>query len=558
MLFIFDFDYTLVDTSKGIIKSFNYAFQNTIGKTFSDGLISNTIGWGLKEAFYELSGNDSEEDYKVFYKYFMECSSKCMTEEAKVFTDTLYVLKKLKEEQHKIAILSAKDTYTINKIAEKFQFKEYIDRIVGEDTVKNTKPNTEGVENIIKHFPTYNKDSICMVGDSIVDYNTAKNIGLKFIAVTTGKTTAEQFTDAGATLITKNLVETYELYKEMSSAKLFLSWSETMSKKVAEQFADLLCKVFGPSFKNKIFLSTKIEAGINWYNNINNNLENSSYGVCFVTYHNVKSVWMNYEVGGLSIGKTKNLTALLLNDNISLQNLPFGHRQTCQLTSDSVLTLVNNIAKTFRLKDVQNSDQALELIDEFIIKSKEITSKYWLDLHYLHDKSRQEEVATLLGLLNGYLSSNFVKSDFKLYINIQLCDFDNNKRKIMYEYPKNTQENKLYDLYFGDMGSLINTYSTTKQNLMNASQFKFIPLNYLDWLKQPEEYRQVVSPNLRFIAGFPIMFEGKIIGVMEIHFYSKEKNKSPFPQKFINILNSTTVTQACESYAILLSNILCK
>ena len=108
------------------------------------------------------------------------------------------------------------------------------------------------------------------------------------------------------------------------------------------------------------------------------------------------------------------------------------------------------------------------------------------------------------------------------------------------------------------MGNLIKTYSTTKQNLMNASQFKFIPLNYLDWLKQPEEYRQVVSQNLRFIAGFPIMFEGNIIGVMEIHFYSSEKNKSPFPQKFINILNSTTVTQACESYAILLSNILCK
>ncbi|MBQ9782629.1 MAG: HAD-IIIA family hydrolase, partial [Clostridia bacterium] len=189
MLFIFDFDYTLVDTSKGIIKSFNYAMQKTQGKTFSDGIISNTIGWNLKDAFSELSGAKTQEEYDDFYKYFMESSYECMSTEAKIYPDTLYVLKKLKDEGHKIAILSAKDTLTINKIAEKFQFKEYIDRVVGEDTVKNCKPNSEGVESIIKYFPTYTSDNICMVGDSIIDYQTAKNMGLNFIAVTTGKTT---------------------------------------------------------------------------------------------------------------------------------------------------------------------------------------------------------------------------------------------------------------------------------------------------------------------------------------------------------------------------------
>ena len=205
MLFIFDFDYTLVDTSKGIIKSFNYAMQKTQGKTFSDGIISNTIGWNLKDAFSELSGAKTQEEYDDFYKYFMESSYECMSTEAKIYPDTLYVLKKLKDEGHKIAILSAKDTLTINKIAEKFQFKEYIDRVVGEDTVKNCKPNSEGVESIIKYFPTYTSDNICMVGDSIIDYQTAKNMGLNFIAVTTGKTTLLKRTN----FIKKNQVQNY-------------------------------------------------------------------------------------------------------------------------------------------------------------------------------------------------------------------------------------------------------------------------------------------------------------------------------------------------------------
>lgn len=53
---LFDFDYTLADTSVGIVNSFHYAFDRLNIERKEEASIKKTIGMPLKAAFTALTG----------------------------------------------------------------------------------------------------------------------------------------------------------------------------------------------------------------------------------------------------------------------------------------------------------------------------------------------------------------------------------------------------------------------------------------------------------------------------------------------------------------------
>lgn len=189
---IFDFDYTLGDSSKGIILSINYALEKMgYTKAMEDEIIK-TIGMSLAKTYETLIGQNNQEEIKIFEKYFKEKADKVMVSNTCLYNGVTKLLGDLHNKGLKIAIATTKYHYRINQILKANNACHFIDDIVGGEDVTMPKPSPEGIYKIKEKFQV-NLKEILYIGDSIVDAETAKAAGTDFIAVLTGVTEPEEF-----------------------------------------------------------------------------------------------------------------------------------------------------------------------------------------------------------------------------------------------------------------------------------------------------------------------------------------------------------------------------
>ncbi|MCM1495855.1 MAG: HAD hydrolase-like protein [Bacteroides sp.] len=92
---IFDFDYTLGDSTNGIALSINYALEELGYATPDIADIKKTIGLSLKETFFELTSNNNSDEAEQFIKLFKEKADNVMVTNTKLYTGVTDVLQKL-------------------------------------------------------------------------------------------------------------------------------------------------------------------------------------------------------------------------------------------------------------------------------------------------------------------------------------------------------------------------------------------------------------------------------------------------------------------------------
>jgi phosphoglycolate phosphatase len=190
--YIFDFDYTLGDSTNGIVTSVNYALTQMNLLTFAKDDIRKTVGMSLSDTFTYLTKNSGQEERARFVQLFKEKSDEIMTENTELFPDTINVLSHLKSKGMKTGIVTTKYHYRIVEILNKFHINHLIDIIIGGEDVKNAKPHPEALLAAIEKL-NVPKNSVLYVGDSIIDAKTAQNANAAFIAITTGTTSEDEF-----------------------------------------------------------------------------------------------------------------------------------------------------------------------------------------------------------------------------------------------------------------------------------------------------------------------------------------------------------------------------
>lgn len=206
---IFDFDYTLGNSTSGIVISANYALGKLGYEPRNTVDIKNTIGLTLKETFYALTSSVDLNEAAQFVEFFKQKADSVMVDNTELYAGVKEVLKKLKTKGYKTAIVTTKYHYRIDQILRKFDANELIDIIVGSDDVKIEKPNPEGLLWAIEHLDVKLED-VLYVGDSIVDAMTAENAKVDFAAVLTGTTTREDFDNYNSVYIGDNVSKVYE------------------------------------------------------------------------------------------------------------------------------------------------------------------------------------------------------------------------------------------------------------------------------------------------------------------------------------------------------------
>lgn len=205
---IFDFDYTLGDSTNGIALSINYALEKLGYEAKEITTIKKTIGLSLKDTYTVLTKRKNIEEAEQFSQLFKEKADQVMVENTQLYKGVKEVLQSLKMNGYKIAIVTTKFHYRIEQILDKFLATDLIDLIVGLEDVKEAKPNPEGLNYAISKLKV-KKDEILYVGDSVVDAETAQNAKVHFAAVLTGTTKREEFDSYSKVYVSESVEEIY-------------------------------------------------------------------------------------------------------------------------------------------------------------------------------------------------------------------------------------------------------------------------------------------------------------------------------------------------------------
>ena len=187
--YIFDFDYTLVDSSRGIVTCFRHVLGNHGHTGVTDTEIKRTIGKTLEESFSILTGITEAGTLADYKREYVKAADVHMTANTFFFPETIEVLEALKSEGAVLGIVSTK---FILDLFEKTGHDGLVDFIVGGEDVKAAKPDPEGLLLAIGRASGGGKSEVLYVGDSVVDAATAQAAGTDFSGVLHGMTTREE------------------------------------------------------------------------------------------------------------------------------------------------------------------------------------------------------------------------------------------------------------------------------------------------------------------------------------------------------------------------------
>lgn len=191
-LYLFDFDYTLVNSEAAIVKCFHITLKKLGYEDVPDERIKKTIGLPILDAVKIIIPTEDDKEARHFLDNYRPEADRYMTPGTTFFPGAVETLRAIKATGAKIGIISNK---THRRIQEKFDVDhvpELIDLIIGSDDVKSHKPEPTGLLRAIEHFGV-KKSDVLYTGDSWVDAETAQNAGVDFLAVTTGTTPAADF-----------------------------------------------------------------------------------------------------------------------------------------------------------------------------------------------------------------------------------------------------------------------------------------------------------------------------------------------------------------------------
>lgn len=124
-------------------------------------------------------------------------------------------LKELKRMNLKLGLCTSNSEKAANYILQRFKIDEYFSIMVPRNRVKNVKPNTEQFEMALKNLGVEPQAAL-IVGDSIADMQSAKELKAIAVGFPTGFSATEQLKTSGANYIITALTDLPTLIKKLN------------------------------------------------------------------------------------------------------------------------------------------------------------------------------------------------------------------------------------------------------------------------------------------------------------------------------------------------------
>ena len=195
---IFDLDGTLLNTLEDLADAVNFVMRANRYPERTIEEVRCFVGNGIRRLMEQavpkhVIGEEFERVFEEFKKYYTEhCQIKtCAYEGIMPLLHCLY------EKGYEMAIVSNKNHAAVCELNDIY-FKEYIKVAIGQKDGIRKKPAPDTVIQALKELGK-DKEKAIYVGDSEVDFATAKNSGMDCALVTWGFRTVEELTEFSPT-----------------------------------------------------------------------------------------------------------------------------------------------------------------------------------------------------------------------------------------------------------------------------------------------------------------------------------------------------------------------
>lgn len=201
---IFDFDYTLADSSRGVAECINFALAELNLPQVPAVVAHRTIGLHLDDAFVQLAGERHAALKDEFRSLFARRADEVMNDLTVLFETVPPTVQRLKAQGKKLGIVSTKYRYRIEALLQRENLLGAFDVVSGGEDVARHKPDPEGLHQAVERLNSQLEESL-YVGDSVVDAAAARRAGIAFAAVLSGVTRREEFNAYPVAAIVENL-----------------------------------------------------------------------------------------------------------------------------------------------------------------------------------------------------------------------------------------------------------------------------------------------------------------------------------------------------------------
>ena len=199
---LFDFDYTLGDSTGAIAEGYRRGFAAMGWPPPAVEQVRATVGMRLEDGYTFLTGDGDPGRQAEFHRLFAACvgvnaqgeDRKLMIEGTRLLPGAVELLTALKEAGVPAAIVSTKPGETIRDIFRHQGRLDLLALVIGGDEVARSKPDPEGVRLALDRLGL-SADRVLFCGDTVIDAATAQAGGCDFCAVLNGTTPREAFED---------------------------------------------------------------------------------------------------------------------------------------------------------------------------------------------------------------------------------------------------------------------------------------------------------------------------------------------------------------------------
>jgi len=192
---VFDFDYTLADSSHGVIECINFALGEMGLDHVSYEAACRTIGLSLSATFLALGEHHEPHRCNEFHQLFIRRADDVMVNLTNLYDSVPATIDVLRQRGLRLGIVSTKYRRRINEVLIREALLDRFQIVIGGEDVEEHKPHPQGLLRAIDELkcPT---PSVLYVGDSVVDAEVARRAPTSTDAVGRRARNAETSGDA--------------------------------------------------------------------------------------------------------------------------------------------------------------------------------------------------------------------------------------------------------------------------------------------------------------------------------------------------------------------------
>lgn len=179
---LFDVDGTLIDTEKTIIKSFQKTLKDTLNIEPPAEELFYVLGIPGSKAVQKYS-DSSELDKKLLDLW--EVNDHQMFHYSQLFSGIENMLQRLKDDGIQLGIVTSRTNQELEIVFQNFDIKKYFDIFITASKTKLHKPNPDPILKAMDVLKVDPQETL-YIGDSIYDFQCARNANVKFALASWG------------------------------------------------------------------------------------------------------------------------------------------------------------------------------------------------------------------------------------------------------------------------------------------------------------------------------------------------------------------------------------